>query len=168
VSDNNELVRFERLLVTDDVVLKNAHAVQPGTHRAQPTSRDRTFQRCDNPADQRAKDYDGTDIRNRIEARAKQQARQSAVKIAELTPHLQAIAGIAVADHTLLRVIVLAHDGKSVLVEPRLEISDDRFGSSARTVYMHHDIVLSHGLPPSALDGTYTDSVALLSNIGQL
>jgi hypothetical protein len=66
VSDDNELVRYEGLLVFHYAVLRNANAVQPGTQSTQSADHRGPFQRSDNPTDQRAKDYDGTDARNKI------------------------------------------------------------------------------------------------------
>ena len=47
VGDQNILAAFHGSLVLDDAVLGNAHAVKPGTQRAQTTHDHRAFERAD-------------------------------------------------------------------------------------------------------------------------
>jgi hypothetical protein len=75
--------------------------------------------------------------------------KRAAPKGPQFAPYFHAVANVVVADDVLLGVIVLAHDGQFLHVEPRpLEFFDARFCLDVRVEDPYYCITLSHELPP--------------------
>ena len=76
--------------------------------------------------------------------RPKQQSPKATPKGPQFAPDLHAVTGVVVADDVLLGVIVLAHDGQFLHVEPRpLEFFDARFCLGVGVVDPHHCVIFS-------------------------
>src|ERR1039457_9853 len=149
MSDNEKLGRFDRRLVLHDTVLRNANAVKRYGQGTQSANYHSAFQSPENPTCKRAEHKEGADARDNEKGRPKQQAPKAAPKGPLFAPNLHAVTGIVVTNDMFLGVIVLAHNGQFLHVEPRpLDFFDARFCLDVGIEYSYHCVMILHGLPP--------------------
>jgi len=147
MGDQHILSAFYRRLVLDDAVLGNAHAVKPGTQRAQTANHHRALQSCDDITDNRTREQQRTDTRNKKEGGAEQQAPEATPERAKFSPVFHTVAGVVIAYDMFIRVIIAANDGKFFHVKASLlELFDGRFGFDVGFENRHHAIVVDHNI----------------------
>src|SRR5262245_8410580 len=117
MGDHQELVRLESGLVLHDAVPGDAEAGERRPEGGHAADDQGPLQRTGHGGPEGPRQDDGTDAWDDEEGGPKEQAPQPTPEGPDPAPGLHAVPRVVVADHVLLGVVVLAHDGELLHVE---------------------------------------------------
>jgi hypothetical protein len=125
--DDEELPRFDLVLVLDHGVLRDAEADEGPEERARSAADGRPLEAADDAADERTEDDDVPDDRDQEKRRREEDADEPSPEGSRLPPEPDAIARVVVAECVLFRPEVLSDDRQLFHVEAGLLERLDRF-----------------------------------------
>jgi hypothetical protein len=135
VGKYKKLATFDCCLIEQNAVLWDAHAKKAGAERTQAANNNSTLQGTDEPSDERTSNDQWTDAGDEKECGTEQPAPNAAPEGALRTPVFDAVAGILVADHVLICVVVTSNYGKLLHIKAgALKVFDAFFSASVSFV----------------------------------
>src|SRR5579872_354805 len=167
--DQNELAGLDRRFVFHDAVLWDTDAVESCTKRTETPYDDSTFERRNDPGNNRARSNNGTDTRDNKESRADEQAPKAAPKCAPLAPIFHSVTCVIETNDVGLGLIIAADDGQFLDIKPAtLQFFNRIFGCGVLAENCDNRVLVlswhgTHGSSPLLLQIDFCTAIRFVS-----